>query len=418
VTPAAGYAAALAGLPAIGPAALVRMLTEYGPQEAWQRVCDGEIRRPPGRTPAPRAWAEVAARCRPEELAADLAGRGIGVTWWGADDYPDRLRTDPQPPGVLFWRGDLTWLTCPCVALVGTRRATPDGRATAFELGRDLAAAGICVVSGLALGIDGAAHAGALSLSGVGTAGSGTVGVAASGVDRPYPLRHADLWERVVGHGAVCSETPPGYPAQAWRFPARNRVIAGLSQLVVVVESHRAGGSLLTAEAALARGIDVAAVPGPVRSPASEGTNQLLADGPAPVRHAGDVLDMLGRVAAWPPRDHHQRPRRLAPRRRMAPPPADPAVGACQPSLLDEAVAAAPRQPTLREHAAATPAQPALSEAARQVLDAVPWRAATLNQVVAVAGLDVAAVAAVLDDLELAGLVASQGSWWRRVPPG
>jgi predicted Rossmann fold nucleotide-binding protein DprA/Smf involved in DNA uptake len=379
----------------------------------------------------------VAARCRPEELAADLAGRGIGVTWWGADDYPDRLRTDPQPPGVLFWRGDLTWLTCPCVALVGTRRATPDGRATAFELGRDLAAAGICVVSGLALGIDGAAHSGALSLlgadpAGSGTAasgsgamgsgamgsgamGSGTVGVAASGVDRPYPLRHAELWERVIGHGAVCSETPPGYPAQAWRFPARNRVIAGLSQLVVVVESHRAGGSLLTAEAAIARGIDVAAVPGPVRSPASEGTNQLLADGPAPVRHAGDVLDMLGRVAAWPPRDHHQRPRRLAPRRRMA------AVQPSQPSLLDEVVTAVSPQPTLAEHAAATASPPVrleLSEAARQVLDAVPWRAATLNQVVAVAGLDVAAVAGVLDDLEVAGLVASQGSWWRRVPPG
>jgi DNA processing protein len=451
VTSSSGCAAALAALPGIGPAGLVRMLTDHGPEGAWEQVCRGAIRRPEGRGRPQRTWAAAAAGCRPEELAANLAGRDIGVTWWGAPDYPEALKSDPQPPGVLFWRGDLTWLSRQCVALVGTRRATPDGRATAFELGRDLAAAGICVVSGLALGIDGAAHAGALSLD-----GAGTVGVAASGVDTPYPARHAELWARAIGHGAVCSETPPGQPAQAWRFPARNRVIAGLSRLVVVVESHRAGGSLLTAEAALARGIDVAAVPGPVRSPASEGSNQLLADGPAPVRHAGDILDMLGQVAAWPPRDFHQRPRRPAPARRASSsnrrPLASQPLAAAQtlPSVPGRPLAQAPpaTQPSLfgqpprtdaTDGAGATgqpaPANPppetapatqdsgpsrdaTLSARGRRVLEAVPWRDATLNQIVETAGLSVAEVAAVLDDLEAAGLVASAGSWWRRAKPG
>lgn len=182
-------------------------------------------------------------------------------------------------------------------------------------MGRDLAAAGICVVSGLALGIDGAAHAGALSFGqdvtgstsrrGTGATGAAPAppaGVGASGVDVPYPRRQTRLWEQVAQIGVILSETPPGRPAQAWRFPARNRIIAALSQMVVVVESHQAGGSLITAEAAIYRGIDVRAVPGPVRSPASAGSNQLLHDGPAPVRNAQDVLDGLGIFLPGPER--------------------------------------------------------------------------------------------------------------------
>jgi DNA processing protein len=251
-------------------------------------------------------------------------------------------------------------------------------------MGRDLAAAGVCVISGLALGIDGAAHAGALSMP----EGS-TVGVAASGVDVPYPPRHTHLWELVASQGAVCSETPPGQPAQAWRFPSRNRVIAGLSRLVVVVESHATGGSLLTVEAALARGIDVAAVPGPVRSPASAGTNQLLTDGPAPVRHAGDILDLLGRVAPWPPPGHHRRPRRLV---RTLP-------------TSQRAAVPSSAEPT----SAST-----LSGEARLVLDAIGWRSVSLNRIVDGSGLAVGTVVARLDELEAQGLVATDGAWWRR----
>ena len=229
-----------------------------------------------------------------------MTERGIGVTWWGAPTYPAALIDDPEPPGVLFWRGSLTALDRPCVALVGTRRATPDGRAIAFELGRDLAAAGVCVVSGLALGIDGAAHAGAVR----GSAGPGAAGHGGCGRQRrrrALPPPPPQLWEEVVATGAVVSETLPGAPAEAWRFPVRNRIIAGLSRMVVIVESHRAGGSLITAEAALARGVELRVVPGSVHSAASAGSNQLLYDGPGPVRSARDILDGLGLFRPDPP---------------------------------------------------------------------------------------------------------------------
>ena len=173
------------------------------------------------------------------------------------------------------------------MAIVGTRRCTHYGREVAFELGRDLARAGICVVSGLALGIDGAAHAGVLdalaaghrrgatgSRRSGGEAGTaGPVGVAASGVDVAVPPAPRRLWSRVAAAGAVLSETAPGQPAQAWRFPARNRIIAGLAGAVVVVESHAGGRLDAHRRRRPARGVEVMAVPGPVHSPASAGTN-------------------------------------------------------------------------------------------------------------------------------------------------
>jgi DNA processing protein len=265
----------------------------------------------------------------------------------------------------------MTWLERPCVAIVGTRRATPDGRAVAFELGRDLASAGVCVVSGLALGIDGAAHCGVLSVDSDGTSGpAGPVGIAASGVDVPYPRSHAALWERVVKAGAVVSETPPGRPAQAWRFPSRNRVIAGLVQMVVVVESHAAGGSLITAEQAISRGIDVRVVPGSVHSPASAGSNQLLYDGPGPVRNARDVLDGLGIILPGP-----------------APIPL----------------------PRGRDHS-----HPELNSLLSAVLRVTGWRPSSLDQIVERSGLPVASVMSSLDWLEASGLVERHGDWWVR----
>jgi DNA processing protein len=428
------YAAALAALPGMGPATLVRMLSTRTPEEAWGAVRAGRVVRPerrrvdrggdtgptapvaaslpwdgqdPAIPPGPAQgrlaqgrmpWIVASRRADPEAAAVARRAAGIGVTWWGDDRYPASLAVDPEPPGVLFWRGDLDWLDRPTVALVGTRKCTPDGRTTAFELGRDLAAAGVCVVSGLALGIDGAAHAGALAMD-----GAGTVGVAASGVDVVYPPSHDGLWARVVDHGAVCSETPPGRPAQAWRFPARNRVIAALSRLVVVVESHRSGGSLITVEAALRRGIEVRAVPGPVRSPASAGSNQLLADGPAPVRHAGDVLDALGSIGPWPPPGMHLRPRRPRP----GPPlRAAPAAGP-EPGPGPHRTASATAGPV-----AAGPASQLPIDA---VLAAVGWRPSTLNQVVQASGLPVAVVDTALDALVEQGLVAVDSSWWSRV---
>jgi DNA processing protein len=370
----AAHAAALAGLPGMGPATLVRVLTGASPSQAWQAVRRGLVN-PPGGQGGDR-WAAAAAKVDPEAWWERLRPRGVKVTWWGDESYPSVLRGDPSPPGVLFWAGSLQALDRPRVAVVGTRSATPEGMAVAYELGRDLAAAGVCVVSGLALGIDGAAHSGALDAP-AGGAAAGPVGVAASGVDVPYPRRHAVLWKRVAASGAIVSENLPGRPAQAWRFPSRNRVIAGLSQMVVVVESHASGGSLITADAAIERGVEVRAVPGPVRSPASAGSNQLLYDGPGPVRDAQDVLDALGLPISVPVRAGN--PRRAATastgRARVAP-PVDP----------DEAA----------------------------VLEAVGWRPATLGQVAERCGRSPVRVAALLEGLAGAGLVAEQGGWWSR----
>ncbi len=302
-TPPAGYAAALACLPAVGPGWLVEVLAQHSPKTAWELVRSGELARPARSrlSPAGPDWSEAARRLDVGALWAYCQQRGIAVTWPGAPGYPSALHSGPAPAGVLFSRGDLGLLERrPCVALVGTRRCTPEGRQVAYRLGYDLCGAGTIVVSGLALGIDGAAHAGALAAARDAEAKGGpsalgsTVGVAASGVDVAYPRQHAALWGEVARFGAIVSETPPGAPAQAWRFPSRNRIIAGLAQMVVVVECHASGGSWHTVEAATRRGVEVGAVPGSVQSPASVGTNTLLHEGATPVRGAQDVLDALG----------------------------------------------------------------------------------------------------------------------------
>jgi DNA processing protein len=318
------------------------------------------------------------------------------VTWPGRADYPSALANDPQRPGVLFWRGELGHLAHRCVAVVGTRRATHAGRLVAFELGRDLAAAGICVVSGLALGIDGAAHAGALSHRS-GSSVTGPAGVAASGVDVPYPRRHAGLWERVVESGVMLSETLPGRPAHPWRFPARNRIIAALAAMVVVVESHAAGGSLITAEAALARGIEVRVVPGPVHSSASAGSNQLLYDGPGPVRNAQDVLDALGIL--------------LAPR-----PTPGPVSGSTVSRHVRRRTDGGSPAPDASAPAASGPEGRAgsLTREERDVLDAVAWQPTLLSQVVDRTGLPVGTASKALDSLEAVGLLGREHHWWVR----
>jgi DNA processing protein len=313
------------------------------------------------------------------------------VTWPGQRDYPSALVDDPERPGVLFWRGELGHLDRPCVAIVGTRRATHDGRSVAFELGRDLAAAGVCVVSGLALGIDGAAHAGVLSVRPSSPA-TGPAGVAASGVDVPYPRRHAALWEQVIEAGVMLSETLPGRPPQAWRFPARNRIIAALASMVVVVESHAAGGSLITADAAIARGVEVRVVPGPVHSSASAGSNQLLYDGPGPVRNAQDVLDALGFFAAPSAAAGRGRATTALRHRRRLP------GGMSRP----------PDTPPPDGRAESLPRE------ARQVLEAVGWQPTLLSQVVDRTGLPVGTAARALESLETAGLVRREQHWWVR----
>ena len=258
---------------------------------AWAEVTAGHADDPGGE------WRRAA---RGVDVAATWARHrrhGVAVLVLGADDYPAALAGDPEAPAVLFALGQPAAVDrSPRVAVVGTRSATRYGLAMAARLGADLASAGVVVVSGLALGIDGAAHEGATSgWAAAPGHGAPPVGVVATGLDAPYPPGNARLWERVARAGAIVSETPVGVPVPRWRFPQRNRIMAALADVVVVVECHPRGGALHTVRAAMARGLTVGAVPGSVRSPASAGTNDLLADGAFVVRDAADVLVAVGR---------------------------------------------------------------------------------------------------------------------------
>jgi DNA processing protein len=207
--------------------------------------------------------------------------------------YPGQLLDAADAPWALIGRGSAALLarveTFRAVTVVGSRRATSYGREVARELGRELAGAGMVVVSGLAFGIDGCAHRGALDAAGH------TIAVLGCGPDVAYPGAHRSLWRQVCDSGAVVSELPPGATPWRWTFPARNRIMAGLAGMTVVVEAAARSGSLITADLAVDIGRDLGAVPGPVTSRASAGPNSLLAGGACLVRDAQDVLDaMLG----------------------------------------------------------------------------------------------------------------------------
>jgi DNA processing protein len=210
----------------------------------------------------------------------------IGVACSHAGGYPTSLADLHDPPAALFCLGAPPELGS-AVTIVGARSASPYGLEVAYELGRGLGAAGVAVVSGLALGIDAAAHRGCLD------GGGRTVAVLAGGVDVPYPRQHLRLYERIAAEGAIVSEFPPGARPYKWSFPARNRIMAGLARLTVLVEAADPSGSLITAEFARDIGRAVGAVPGRVTSRLAAGTNGLLRDGAIPITGAQDVLDEL-----------------------------------------------------------------------------------------------------------------------------
>ncbi|MFZ4719941.1 MAG: DNA-processing protein DprA [Ilumatobacteraceae bacterium] len=295
--PPEAFAAALAALPPATIHRLGALLRHHSPEEAWQVVL--------GRAPAagtarlvlddPRvgAWFRTAARSvRPADMWAECRRLGLQVLVIGHDGYPDLLADDPQPPPVLFCRGSLDLLEGRRVAVVGTRNATAAGRQSARSIAEGLASAGVHVVSGLARGIDGVAHRAVLAARAAGGAGR-PIAVVGSGLDVVYPREHGDLWEQVAAEGVLLSEAPPGSPPEPYRFPLRNRIVAALSEVVVVVESRERGGSLITVDAAVERGVPVMAVPGSAANRAASGSNSLLRDGAAPVLDAGDVLTQL-----------------------------------------------------------------------------------------------------------------------------
>lgn len=238
----------------------------------------------------------AALRVSAEERRQQLGAAGIGVLYCGDAGFPDVLAGLPDTPDVLFKRGSLPAL--PGVAVVGARRCTSYGRHIARSYGRSIAAAGWTVISGLARGIDGAAHQGTIEVAGP------AIAVLGSGIDVMYPREHATLAKEIVAAGgAVVSEYPPGTPPEGWRFPLRNRVISGLAEAVVIVEATVKGGALITAEAALRHGRQVFAVPGDVGRPTSEGCNLLIRDGAFPTLDPADLVESLELVLGPRPAD-------------------------------------------------------------------------------------------------------------------
>jgi DNA processing protein len=232
-----------------------------------------------------------------DQRRSELAALGIEAVLRGSPGYPDHLGIFEDAPDVLFVRGVLR--QDPGVGIIGTRKCTAYGLELAEAYGRAVATTGWSVVSGLARGIDGAAHRGMVSVDGIGAA------VLGCGIDVTYPREHRRLGEQILeAGGAIVSEYPPGSRPDAWRFPPRNRIIAGLSAAVVVVEAAKTGGALITAVKAAEYGIPVFAMPGDVDRRTSEGTNRLIRDGAFPVLDPDDLIEELDLVYGLA---HHQR---------------------------------------------------------------------------------------------------------------
>jgi DNA processing protein len=275
----------------------------------------------------------------------------------GDPGYPPLLRAIPDPPAALWTRGVAgpELLDAPTAAVVGARSCSAYGRAVARMLGRELATAGVVVVSGMARGIDGEAHRGALDAHGR------TVAVLGCGIDRDYPAAHRGLAAAIVAAGGlIVSEYEPGVEPAPWRFPARNRIIAGLCSVTVVVEARARSGALITADFALEDGREVMVVPGEITSALSAGVNGLLRLGATPVTGTGDVLEALG-----------------------------------------------------IEPAAHAEAAPRLSATAASVAARLADAPATPDELVRVTGLGASDVAAALVELELAGVAAADGGVYR-----
>lgn len=287
--------AALLHLPGMSAARLRKLVSLFGsPAGAWEALRRGAS---DGSGGVAGSWRAASRSIDPDALESAMSRSGIGLVTRGDPGYPPLLRTlqNPDPPLALFYRGELS-PEITCVAIVGARKATPYGVEAANWLSGELARAGLCVVSGAAYGIDSAAHGGALS------AGGRTCAVLGCGVDVVYPRRSEKLLEEIASSGCIISEYPPGAHPSQYTFPERNRIIAGMSVAVVVVEAAQRSGALITADFALSQGREVLGVPGQIFSTNSRGTHDLIRSGAAIATCPEDVLAQMGLpVAAGPP---------------------------------------------------------------------------------------------------------------------
>jgi DNA processing protein len=298
----------IAGLLSRPPEERVRGVLGLGSQEMIRALVPDNEREPVER------WMDA---LDTDAVEQDLDESGIAALCVHHDSYPLTLASSHDPPPVLWVLGGRDRLGealgAPVVTVVGTRRPSPYGREMAYALGRDLAQAGVTVVSGLALGVDAASHRGALDARGT------PVAIVANGPDIAYPRTNTDLWRRLAERGVIVSELPPGQRPLRWSFPARNRIMAAAGDVTVVVEASKPSGSLITAAFAEKLGRTVGAVPGRATSRSAEGSNELLRDGAAVIRSADDVIAELAPAS--------QELLRNADTARAAPPELDSAAG-------------------------------------------------------------------------------------------
>lgn len=340
----------------VGPRIRQVLLERFGSAQAVFAAAPSELRSTPG--VGPKLTRQISLAENELDVDAEMAfcrEQGIAILAQGDQAYPRLLREIHDPPGLLFVRGAIEPVDALAVAIVGTRHGSHYGLRQARRLGGALARAGFTVVSGLARGIDSAAHRGALE------AGGRTLAVLGSGVANIYPAEHAGLAEEVVRAGALISETPPRCPPLPGCFPQRNRIISGLTLGTIIVEAGDRSGALITARLAMEQGREVFAVPGQVDNRASRGCHRLLRDGATLVESVDDVLEQFGPL-----------------------------------------VEAIPRQqgPALRH-----PAELSLNDVERSVLDAIGADPTSIDHVVNASGLSVPQVLSTLSVLEMRRLV-------------
>jgi DNA processing protein len=346
----------LALVPGVGPITRKALLEQFGSSEAVLAAAPSDLRRVPG--VGPQLTRAILAADQTVDVAAELEicrEQGITILTDTDPGYPRLLTEIHNPPGVLFVQGGLRPEDALAIAIVGTRHASNYGRLQAERLAAGLARAGLTIVSGLARGIDAAAHRGALN------AGGRTVAVLGGGVVNIYPPEHRDLAVAVRQAGALLSENPPRYQPKSGMFPQRNRLISGLSLGLIVVEAAERSGALISAQHAMEQGREVFAVPGRVDSRTSRGCHRLLRDGAKLVECVEDVLEELG-------------------------------------PLVEAA-------PLPDGHVVHHPGELQLNELERQLLDAIPVDATSIDALVAASGLPIQNVLATISVLEMRHLV-------------
>ncbi|MEO7433552.1 MAG: DNA-processing protein DprA [Dokdonella sp.] len=367
--------------PGLGPAAIRELVTRHGSAPAAVGVARRQAGHD-GANAASASWLRSPDRTRIDEDLRWLAATDHTLlTFDRADDFPELLAEIPSAPAALFVAGDAAALWRPQISVVGSRNASHAGLANATAFARALASAGFAITSGLAEGIDGAAHEAALAV------GATTIAVLGTGPDRVYPTSHRDLAARICAHGALVSEFPPGTPAQASHFPRRNRLIAGLGLGTLVVEASLRSGSLITARNAIDAGREVFAIPGSIHHPLSRGCHELIRNGARLVESAEEVVAELAPLALRWGASVQQR---LAPSEGVAAPAARPKRS----NRIDD--------PDYRA-----------------LFDALDHDAVGIDQLSRRSGLDVSALSSMLLMLELEGDVVATpgGGYARRIEP-